>query len=872
MPDLLDRAAQLHQRALTQCARSRFDLADKGLHRALGYLERPDLADQRRAQLIKVRVLTTLSSVEVELRGQRDPERVAEQRLVEARSIAVGLGEPSVAFAVDNALALQALRRGDHEQALTLFAAAERHVADASVNDASIFYLNRGNLRLQRLELGLARRDLNRCIRLASAVGADTAEHELEVSEFMARHNVGYLEYLAGNLPLSLEIMDQAAAMPVGASLAISALDRARVLIEAGLSDAADRALLGAQEEFRRGRLHQELAETELARAECAVLSGNLTAARALAGSARTRFKRRGNHRWRRVAELSLLAADLADGRPPTRLIGPALRLTDEFAEQGLTMQSKTAALIACAALAAAGRPELAEQRYAALGAVRPTDPIAAKLQHRTVATTLHLRAGRPAQARGEIRRGLGELSRHQAKFGSIDLQTAAAIHGRALVRLDLELALVEARPKSVFDAIERGRAVSHRLTAVTPPAGESAELLAELRQLVEMVRTIGDEPAAQTEATAIRHRMATLYSQLSAISWRVVGRGDVVTPAPMAKVLAAVAERGSTLVSYCRTADDWAAVVLGRGRPRLVRLDAGPDLSRRVLDLARRARADLNVLAYGGVPVEMRHAAEASLRRSLARLDELLIAPLGLGSEALAIVPTGPTTTLPWGCLPSLRGRPIEVAPTATSWLAGTLGAGEMYGVAVEAFSGPGLTGASAEAAAVAKLWEPAATSAIAHPTALGTRRQLARALSSATVVHVAAHGSHMRQNPLFSSLQLADGPLFAYEIADRQLAPHVVLSACELGQATTRPGDEALGLTRVLLQLGARCVVAGVAQVADGVAGEVMANYHRRLAAGADSATALAEATASDPYVPFVCFGSSWTAGRAGNSPTLR
>ena len=128
------------------------------------------------------------------------------------------------------------------------------------------------------------------------------------------------------------------------------------------------------------------------------------------------------------------------------------------------------------------------------------------------------------------------------------------------------------------------------------------------------------------------------------------------------------------------------------------------------------------------------------------------------------------------------------------------------------------------------------------------------------------------MRQNPLFSSLQLADGPLFAYEIADRQLAPHVVLSACELGQATTRPGDEALGLTRVLLQLGARCVVAGVAQVADGVAGEVMANYHRRLAAGADSATALAEATASDPYVPFVCFGSSWTAGRAGNSPTLR
>jgi hypothetical protein len=566
MPDILDRAVQLHQRALTQCARSRFDLADRGLNRALGYLERPDLAEQRRAQLIKVRVLTTLSSVEVELRGQRDPERAAEQRLVEAQRIAVDLGEPAVAFAVDNALALQALRRGDHEQALTLFAAAERHVADASVNDASIFYLNRGNLRLQRLELGPARRDLDRCITLATAVGADTTERELEISEFMARHNLGYLEYLAGNLPLSLEIMDQAAAMPVGASLAISALDRASVLIEAGLSDAADRALLGAQEEFRRGRLHQELAETELARAECAVLSGNLKAARALAGSARTRFRRRGNHRWRRVAELSLLAADLADGRPPTRLIGPALRLSNEFAEQGLSMQSKSAALIACATLAAAGQLDLAEQRFAALGPVHAADPIAAKLQHRTVATTLHLRAGQPARAKSEIRRGLAELSRHQAKFGSIDLQTAAAIHGRALVRLDLELALSEGRPRSVFEAIEHGRAASHRITAVTPPAGESAELLAELRQLGEMVKTVGDDPAAQTEARVIRQRMAALYGQLSAISWRVIGRGGVVTPAPMATVVAAVVEHGKVLVSYCRVADNWAAVVLGRG------------------------------------------------------------------------------------------------------------------------------------------------------------------------------------------------------------------------------------------------------------------------------------------------------------------
>jgi CHAT domain-containing protein len=127
---------------------------------------------------------------------------------------------------------------------------------------------------------------------------------------------------------------------------------------------------------------------------------------------------------------------------------------------------------------------------------------------------------------------------------------------------------------------------------------------------------------------------------------------------------------------------------------------------------------------------------------------------------------------------------------------------------------------------------------------------------------VHVAAHGAHIPQNPMFSSLQLADGALFAYELAEEQVAPHVVLSACELGQATLRTGDEALGLTRVLLQLGTQCVVAGVSQVDDDAAAAVMVDYHRRLAAGADSATALAAATEHAGDVPFVCFGSSWRA----------
>jgi hypothetical protein len=869
--DLVERAAQLHARALSQSERSRFDLADRGLRKALDYLTRVEFGDRPSALAVKVRVLTTLSTVEVELSGRGASGLDPQDLLTQAKLIAEQLGDPGVAFAVDNALALQALRRGDHGVALERFEAAERHVADASVNDASIFYLNRGNLRLQRLELAAARRDLDRCVALAAALAGPDAS-KMKVAEFMARHNLGYLEFLAGNLPRALEMMDQAAAIPSGASLAISALDKARVLIEAGLSDAADDALLRAEREFRRGRLSQELAEAELARAECAILADNLKAARVLAGSARTRFARRGNDRWRRVAELTLLSADLADGRPPTRLIGPAQRLTEEFREQGLALQSRTAALIGCAALTASGQLERAERLLAELRAVRPTDPISSKLQHRTVAATLQRRSGRPALARRSIRLGLGELSRHQAQFGSIDLQTASAIHGRALVRLDLEMSLANGRPAGVFDAIERGRAISRRLTAVTPPAGESADLLAELRALSETLKAIGDDPAATQEARSIRQRMAGLEHQLSAISWRAIGAGDVAHPASMATVSAAAEADDKVMVLFCPGRDRWAAVVLGDGRARLTWLPADSlvgsqdAFSRRIIELARRAQADLNVLAYPSIPQELRRSAESSLSRSLATLDELMLAPLGIDDRPVVIVPTGPTATMPWNCLPRLRARPVEVSPTATSWLAGVQAIDNEGPVRVEAFSGPGLDRATDEAERVASLWQPTAEVALSHRDASATRDRLAAALVSDTVVHVAAHGAHVRQNPLFSSLELADGPLFAYEIADQRVAPHVVLSACELGQATTRPGDEALGLTRVLLQLGAQCVVAGVAQVADDLAARVMSDYHQRLAAGNDSASALASATASGPYVPFVCFGSSWHAYAGG------
>ena len=177
---------------------------------------------------------------------------------------------------------------------------------------------------------------------------------------------------------------------------------------------------------------------------------------------------------------------------------------------------------------------------------------------------------------------------------------------------------------------------------------------------------------------------------------------------------------------------------------------------------------------------------------------------------------------------------------------------------------AGPGLARAGDEAATIARTWAGTAMTG-----AEATTDAVKNAFATHDVVHIAAHGRHEPENPLFSSLRLADGALYAHELDSASaIASCVVLSACEVGLWTVRPGDEALGLTSVLLQLGVRSVIAGVARVSDTVAEEVMVRMHGLMAIGVDSATALATAQAElvdGAVAPFVCFGSGWAARHA-------
>jgi CHAT domain-containing protein len=207
----------------------------------------------------------------------------------------------------------------------------------------------------------------------------------------------------------------------------------------------------------------------------------------------------------------------------------------------------------------------------------------------------------------------------------------------------------------------------------------------------------------------------------------------------------------------------------------------------------------------------------------------------------------------VPWGLLPPLHGRPVTVAPSASAWLAAGTDRRPGTGRAL-VVAGPGLEHSEHEVDRLAAI-HPDGTVLRGPEATVGATLA---ALDGCTTAHFAAHGHHEQENILFSRLDLADGPLMAYDIQQLESVPaHVVLAACDIGQTVVRAGDEILGFTAALLYNGSRTVVSSVARVDDRASVEVMAAYHRACVRGVPPARALAEAGSADPATPLVCFG---------------
>jgi tetratricopeptide (TPR) repeat protein len=714
--------------------------------------------------------------------------------------------------------------------------------------------LNRGVLYLNTGAVPRARTDFAWCQRLAAELG-----HSLIAAK--AAHNLGCCDLLTGDIPAALRLFNVAADGFQGCApdwLPVVAADKAQALLAVGLADDAISELGRAIASFRRQRLDQDLAQAELGLAVAALAAGSPAVARRWAAAAQRRFRRQGNDACTYLAALVRLRSRFASarrGRSPEPVAGEAMILAERLRGCGLRNDADLAELIAARAMAAAGRPAEARQRIAATRRGGPGTSLEVSLLRRLARAELAELEGRPTKMLAELRSGLATVQARRGRLGSIDLQTGAAALGADLAAAGLRQALDRGSAPLVFAWLERSRAQALRAKPVRPPADpRAAEILAELRQLSYLIR--GAELNGHRDPAAISRR-AALQREIRERSWQTDGLGEAAERVNLGAISVALDSGDQSLLGILAHDGRMHAVVLRRGTARLIGLG---DLVV-AAEAAARLVADLDALAGRRLPARLEAVIRESIRHQTDVLTAEIMAPLrtSLGGGGVVIVPIGALASIPWNMLPELRGRPVTVCPSAASWLAASRRAPPVPRAAGAVppllVAGPDLAHAPGEVTEIAKIY-PGCRPLLAEAATVSATL---RGLDGTPLAHLAAHGYHDRENFLFSRLDLADGPLMAYDIQQLAAAPHqVVLSACDVGRSVVRPGEELLGFTAALLYVGTATVISSVARVADDDAVGIMTSYHRGLAAGAGPAQALADAVRSEPFSPLVCFGA--------------
>jgi tetratricopeptide (TPR) repeat protein len=812
-------AVALRTAGLAALHTAHLDTAAQHLRAAVRSAQRAgsaELAGEARMSLAAVHMrrgdrrlaLRTMDAALTELHG------VAHARaLVQRGAIRQQLGDLDAALA-DYRLALPALRRaGDWTWVQRVHA-------------------NRGVLYVYRSQLGPAAAELREAEQVCSRYG-------LELDLAFVHDNLGFLHLRQGDVPAALHSLAEAERRleSLGAPVGTVLVDRSELLLSLRLvAEARDNAVR-AIGEFQRLRREISLPQAQLLLAEVNLLDRDPAGALAAATAAGRAFARQRRPEWVALARFIELRCRLSTPDVTPVTITELARTADRLAAAGWNASAQDARILAARMALDQGRLRRAgELLQSGTPARRSRGPVELRARAWHARAVLELAAGRRRSAMAALRTGIKLVEEHQATLGAADLRTSASAHRVELVDLGLQLALEGGRPRQVLAWAERGRATALLMRSVRPPSDPSlAQLLTELRATVHLAEESRGNPAAHD---GLMRRQAALERAVRD-HVRAARRSATADERPGPDRIAA-ALGDAALVEFVEHRGRLAAVTMAGGRSRLTPLGTCEE----VVDLAERVGYALRRLSRRGGRAlrDARDAAALDVLGSAGRrLDDLLIRPLlgQVDDRPLVVVPAGCLQSVSWSILPSCVGRPVTVSPSAALWHRAEA-APLRHGTVLVA-AGPGLPAAADEAAAVAGLYPDAQVLVDPHARASTVKAGLGRS----TIAHIAAHGDFRADNPMFSALQLSDGPLTVYDLESLPEVPRlVVLAACDGGSSAVSAGDELLGLAAGFLTLGTAALIAPVGPVCDGDMLAVMVALHTGLRNGRTPATALAQA----------------------------
>lgn len=667
------------------------------------------------------------------------------------------------------------------------------------------------------------------------------ADLGLPSDEGAARANLGYVMTLRGDLPGALAEFGVAedCLRRGGANSLVPRVhaDHAQALSEAGLLDDS-LALVGqAAGMFREQGQATELAGVLLTAADVQLARGDLEAARAAAVEAGALFRAQGRAGWAVAADAFALQCEARGPAPTSKLVADLVAAADALDNVARNRDARRCLLAADKVSATLGQVRVPDTN----GSLRTSRslPPSERVQLAQVDAIRALGRGDRAAARRAISQGLRIATAAQAGLGAIETRAHSAAHGHELVEMGARLAINDRRPRELLTRIEATRVMASRMPPARPPTDpQMAALLAELRSLDLKVADPATEPG---ERQAADTRRLNAERQVRRHSRTQRGDGAAVNlNHELSEAIRLLGDR--QLVAHAALDGRLYAVAVVAGRSTLHDLGSLDGVRDKVEGVA----FALNRLNRGQGSDASRLSAAEMLFGLSDELAELLLPPAVAESfDPVVVVPTAVLHDVPWGLLPPLAGRAVAVNASFTGWArAERARRDRSRRPGVGFVAGPGLDYADVETNELASYYRGAVT--LTGIEATGER--CLELFGEADLVHVACHGTFRTDNPLFSSIHVADGPLNVYDFERvEQLPDTVILSACSVAGSKVLQGGSLLGLATALTTLGACTVIAPLTPVSDAASVTVMQRLHQAIVAGDAPAAALASAIMS-------------------------
>jgi len=732
-------------------------------------------------------------------------------------------------------------RRDRHQEAEILYREAADYF-DGTGNEiaAAKCYFNRANTLVQLFDLDTARELYRKAIDIYSRAGFD-----LDACD--SRYGLAWLWMLTGRFHAAL--MELSACENIYAdsgdrrSAALCMLDRAEVYLGLGLYDDALYAARESEKRFNHLKLKYESAKAALFRGQAAHALNKESEASAAEQRAATGFSAEHNSGFLGVTHL--LEADLSgeNGVSRRQAIAGARR---RFRQAQLPLWEAVCDLYV---VAEPGQSQAALDRLSGNAAARSVPQLFAVWK--TAEGDFELVRGHEARARRCWKRAADSLDSIRAQLPPLELRSR---FGHDRISPHARLVYTEADRDPAAAAVWSERFKTAGIWAPisfeqsSDPArravGESLDALA--LQVSAMARQIGVQYGRRGATHAAARRALSRLQKRVRDEMLAVERGDIADRG--------VFGTGEIREGFRRASADMPIIQFHVSEDDIIAfVHRGDDISLRRFNSGRHRLADFMkrwrfVLEGEMLADYMGESDRQDVERKLWReIGDWLWRPLEIdpSEKTVLVLPEGELANLPWSALdvdgdPLIGRHRFVVAPSLRHYLAA--GAVQPQSKDIIIFKGitDGLPETDKEIDTLRRL--AGARARVFDPC----RREDWPDTGDAMIWHYAGHAELLAANPFYSFLNLVNGPIFAADFRLKRCRVDLVtLAGCRSGEQVALPGEEATGLVRSLLEMGAGSVVAGLWPVSDSSSRLWMESFYGRLFKGEAIADAAAHAS---------------------------